>query len=372
MFASARAAWRAQVDLRNRLNLKSFVRRKATESEKGVEGKKNEISFDVGGKKQTFQVIDVQPEANKYFNSFHTVQGARRVGFVWIGASMLAAVYQLAPHSFGKDAVKAVYENYSRGFPTPVSKQMKSLASEVAADIGLEGDPSLFVLTLEEPAGWGDFGSELVGYPPYFHFSKPQEVPLDKMRFGGGGIRKAEILKRRQADLPEARLFCDSMVLSPEAKKFALARELKRVGYGPQYYFGFLNASWILLSYNIARLGNQKLGLFKKGVSKPGYRLMWYAGLAPTMILSYFLAKDLISRQIEKSSVSAAARLGPAYAKGGEEYYNQMLLRNKCIGKFEEPYRRFNLEGELIQGLVRMKRVPLIKLRDLCKEDLTL
>ena len=285
---------------------------------------------------------------------------------------MLAAAYQLAPHSFGKDAVKAVYENYSRGFPTPVSKQMKSLVDEVAADMGLEGGPSLFVLTLEEPEGWGDSGSELIGYPPYFHFSKPQDVPLDKMRFGGGGFQKAEILTRSQADLPEARLFCDTMVLTSEAKKFALAREVKKVGFGPQYYFTFLNASWILLAYNIARQGNRKLGLFKKGVSRPVYRLMWYAGLAPTMILSYFLAKDLVSRQIEKISVSAAAGLGPAYAKGGEEYYNQMLLRNKCLRKFEEPYRRFNPEGELIQGLVRTKRVPLLKLRDLCRVASTL
>ena len=367
MFASARAAWRMRVDLRTRLNLKSFVRRKATESE----GKKNEISFNVDGQKQTFRVIDVQPEANKYFNSYHTVRGARKVGFVWIGASMLAAVYQLAPHSFGKDAVKAVYENYSRGFLTPVSKQMKSLMNEVAADMGLEGDPSMFVLTLEEPAGWGDSGNELIGYPPYFHFLKPHEVPLDKMRFGGGGFRKAELLTRRQADLPEARLFCDTMVLTTEAKKFALARELKKVGCGPQYYYAFLNASWILLTYNIARHGNQKMGMFKKGM-KPLFRLMWYAGLAPTMILSYFLAKDFVSRQIEKTSVSAAAGLGPAYAKGGEEYYNQMLLRNKCIGKFEEPHRRFNLEGELIQGLARTKRVPLLQLRDLCREALTL
>jgi len=368
MFASARAAWRVQVDLRNRLNLKSFVRRKATE---GVEGKKNEISFDVGGTKQTFEVIDVQPEASKYYNSFHTVQGGRKVGFVWIGASMLAVIYQLAPHTFGKDAVKAVYENYSRGFPTPVSKQMKSLMNEVVADMGLEGNPNMFVLTLDEPAGWGDPGNELIGYPPYFDFSKPQEVPLDKMRFGGGGMRKAELLTRRQADLPEARLFCDAMVLSPEAKKFALAREVKRVGCGPQYYFGFLNASWILFTYNLARHGNQKMGLFKKG-RLPLFRLMWYAGLAPTMILSYLLAKDLISRQIEKTSVSAAAGMGPAYAKGGEEYYNQMLLRNKCRGKFEEPYRRFNLEGELIQGLLRTKRVPLLQLRDLCREASTL
>ena len=238
MFASARAAWRGQADLRNRLNLKSFVRRKATEGEKGMEGKKNEITFDVGGTKQTFEVIDVQPEANKYFNSFHTVQGARRVGFVWIGASMLAAIYQLAPHSFGRNAVKAVFENYSKGFPTPVSKEMKSLMMEVMEDMRLEAKPSMFVLTLEEPTGWGDVGCELIGYPPYFHHSKPHEVPLDKMRFGGGGFRKAELLTRKQADLPEARLFCDSMVLSPEAKKFALARELKRVGYGPQYYSG--------------------------------------------------------------------------------------------------------------------------------------
>merc|ERR1719397_2130047 len=74
----------------------------------------------------------------------------------------------------------------------------------------------------------------------------------------------AEVLTRKQADLPEARFFCDSMVLSPEAKKFALAREVKRVASGPQYYFTTLNALWVLLTYNIARHGNQKLGLFKK------------------------------------------------------------------------------------------------------------
>ena len=126
-----------------------------------------------------------------------------------------------------------------------------------------------------------------------------------------------------------------------------------------------LHASWILLTYNIARHGNQKLGLFKKGM-KPLIRLMWYAGLAPTMIVSYLLAKDLISRQIEKKSVSATALMGPIYARGGLEYYNQMLLRNKCIGKFEEPHRRFNLEGELLQGVIRTRRVPLLQLRDLC------
>ena len=126
-----------------------------------------------------------------------------------------------------------------------------------------------------------------------------------------------------------------------------------------------LHASWILLTYNIARHGNQKLGLFKKGM-KPLIRLMWYAGLAPTMIVSYLLAKDLISRQIEKKSVSATALMGPIYARGGLEYYNQMLLRNKCIGKFEEPHRRFNLEGELLQGVMRTRRVPLLQLRDLC------
>ena len=124
-----------------------------------MEGKKNEITFDVGGTKQTFEVIDVQPEANRYFNSFHTVQGARRVGFVWIGASMLAAIYQLAPHSFGRNAVKAVFENYSKGFPTPVSKEMKSLMMEVMEDMRLEAKPSMFVLTLEEQTGWGYVGS---------------------------------------------------------------------------------------------------------------------------------------------------------------------------------------------------------------------
>merc|ERR1712211_10546 len=71
---------------------------------------------------------------------------------------------------------------------------------------------------------------------------------------------------------------------------------------------------------------------------------------------------------MEKTSVSAAAAIGPAYAKGGEEYYDQMLLRNRCIAKFEEPVRRYNLEGELIQGLVRTKKVPILELKNICKE----
>ena len=367
MLANVRAAWWRQVSQGNRFDLKTFVRRKTTEAKKGGEEAKNEISFDVGGTKKTYQVIEVQTEANKYYSSFHTVQGARRVGFLWIGASMMAAVYQLAPHTFGKDAVKAIFESYSKGFPTPVSKEMKSLVTEVVADLGLDSRPSLFVLTLDEPTGWGDLGSELIGYPPYFHYTKPHDVPLDKMRFVGGVTKKAELLTRRQADLPEARFFCDSMVLSPEAKKFALAKELKKVGLGPQYYFSFLNASWILLTYNLARKLNQKLGLFQKG-KKPVLRLILYAGLAPTMVLSYLLAKDLVSRLMEKTSVSAAAGIGPAYAKGGEEYYDQMLLRNRCIGKFEEPVRRYNLEGELIQGLVRTKKVPILELKNICKE----
>jgi hypothetical protein len=369
MWAAVRAALRARPDLRLRTPLR---RAKGTEAEAEAGGKRSQIKFDIGGTKQTFDIIDVQPEANRYYNSFHSVKGAARVGRLWITASVVAFCYQLAPHTATcRDWVRACYQSYTKGVETKVSAEMVGLVREVLGDMGLQGataeeaaSAELFVLTLEEPCGWGEPGSLMLGYPQSFHYTRPHDVPLDRMRFGGGWAR-GESLGRSSMELPEARHFCESMVLGREARKFGVAREVAARQAFSQYQLGAVSASWVLLTYNLARNVNKRLGLFDKR-RPPVFRLMLYLGLLPTMTYSYLLMRDLLGRRAERAAVGAAAALGPDYRAGGVAYYDQLLLRNRCLRRLQPQAGLYTPEGELLPGLLRTKRAPLMQLRELC------
>merc|ERR1712226_1181326 len=163
------------------------------------------------------------------------------------------------------------------------------------------------------------------------------------------------------------KLFRQSMILSDDAKKFALALELARVQVRPQYSLAILNSCWILLTYNVAKLINKKLDMFNKK-KPPIMRGMLYLGIAPMTVCSFFLWKDFILRFTERKAVREAASLGPQYSRGGEEYYSKLLLRNKCLKVLEPEQSKFTLDGELYQGVLRTKRVPLMELRALCTE----
>ena len=190
------------------------------------------------------------------------------------------------------------------------------------------------------------------------------------MRFGGGWRSSPDTLGAAELEKPEVRTFCDSMILSPEAKKFAICRELCRLQEGGHLYRGALGASWTLLIYNLARHLNKKLGLFQKGLKAAGLkRFILYMGILPTMIYPYLLAKDFQSRREERKVVSAAASLGSKYRQGGVEYYSQTLERNVCLKALAPGAVSCNLEGEVVQGLLRSKLVPIKELRGLCQEE---
>merc|ERR1719400_1951002 len=117
------------------------------------------------------------------------------------------------------------------------------------------------------------------------------------------------------------RLFAESLVLSADAKRFAIAREIERTKMQPFIVHGTLAAAMTLLNYNIARIMNKKLSLFSR---PPMFRMYLYLGLLPTMVLSYFLLKDGYNRYIDKELDRRAAGVRPDYAVGGMEYYDKL------------------------------------------------
>ena len=231
---------------------------------------------------------DPQKSANKFYNWFSTLRGQKVVGSVWIGISGLAALYHVSTHWFFLDQVKSFYQSYTNGFRTKIKSEMLELINEVTKHMELNDDEvaslGIFVSTLTEPYGWGELGRNgLVGFPEQFLYNVVTEVPLEKMRIGmaASGSEQCQ-LTQSQIDSDSGRLFAESLVLSDDAKRFAIAREIERTKMQPFIVHGTIAAALTLLNYNIARIVNRKLSMFSR---PPLFRMYLYLGLLPTMSL---------------------------------------------------------------------------------------
>jgi len=331
--------------------------------------KEQTLKFDIGSKKEP--IIDAQTEANKVYGFFSTVKGQKLVGGVWLTASAVAALYHVAPNWFFLDKIEAIYQSYSKGFPTKVNNDMLNIINEVTQDFQLSEQQvktlGLFVLSLTEPYGWGELGrNALIGFPEYFYWVNIEEVPIDKMRFGTNLDSGSNcMLSPSQLDSDAAKSFCSSMILSDNAKKFAIAREVNRTIAQPFLIQGVISFSFTLLTYNISRIVNQRLGLFKR---PPLIRGIMYVSLLPSMILSYFVIKDAYSCFIDKQLDKKAAQINSDYAAGGVEYYDKMMQRNRALRELngESGRAMYTGKGDIVHGIVRVKTASIQERRDIC------
>ena len=232
---------------------------------------------------------DPQRTANNFYNWFSTLRGQKVVGSVWIGISGLAALYHVSSHWFFLDQVKSLYQSYTNGFRTKIRAEMLELVHDVTKHMELNDEEvaslGIFVLeSLSEPYGWGELGRNgLVGFPEWFQYKSTTEVPLEKMRIGMAATGSEQYkLSEGQIDSDSGRLFAESLVLSDNAKRVAIAREIERTKMQPFIVHGTLAAAITLLNYNIARIMNKKLSLFSR---PPMFRMYLYLGLLPTMML---------------------------------------------------------------------------------------
>lgn len=120
----------------------------------------------------------------------------------------------------------------------------------------------------------------------------------------------------------------EALVFSVEAQKFAIAREVARLQLGGPV----LNAAvapfclggvWV---YSVVL--KQMLGLHAGPALLRGGVNVVALGLGA---VSYFLTSDAVSQWIDFSSDRRAAAVSRDYAKGGVEFYDKILSRNKTL-----------------------------------------
>jgi hypothetical protein len=205
----------------------------------------------------------------------------------------------------------------------------------------------------------------LAGFPKIILFESTKEVQLDKLTVGKKNLSPEQQLSKSAQDLK------NSLVLSENAKKFLIARELNRgllviPGIEEKYMMIFLPMMYSLhvYVYNHLNLGSASR------IS----RLIWtgISLLFPSVV--YITARNIQKDSNEQRVDVAACSLGPTYAAGGIEWYSKLIMRHLAMRDLlpnDQGKLQYNLAGEEYQPLFINKHRPLAIRKGDCQTSYT-
>lgn len=276
--------------------------------------------------------------------------------------------------------VQQFYQHHSKGVPTRVPHQLKALVLEVMDEVmqqpkegvlGSDVQVNAFIGVPSEPFVYGTIsGGFQLMLPDSMMFASEKEFDLSKWQSGAAGESSTNVSQAVQNTDDHGLSLKQSILLTEEAKKFLIAREIERVKSNYFYPIAIYPAVNVVCCFYVYKRVVEKLGL--RGAPK-AIRLLWVALSALSWTALTILAVDSWRKKIDRKVDAAACAHGPAYARGGFEYYTKILSRNIALrnimpgGKGKKTY---NLKGEKIPGFIRRKHVPFAERRAICEKAL--
>ena len=157
-------------------------------------------------------------------------------------------------------------------------------------------------------------------------------------------------------------------MLSDDAKRFAIAREVERAKTVSYLTNGAILPLLIGVGYLFSRIINKKFMLLK---GPPRIRLQMYAIVLPIVAYASIFLEDLNSYYIVGLIDSRACMLGIGYSKGGVEYYDKQLKSNIAMRTLNRVNGKdtYNLHGNPWPSLFRpyKYRCPTLR-KEMCQE----
>ncbi|XP_064617289.1 transmembrane protein 177-like [Liolophura sinensis] len=231
------------------------------------------------------------------------------------------------PHTLGLPKYKSFVQLYDKGFEVKLDEHTKQLAQEVLDAMNMkeemEARVELFVAYGQDMVSKGSLNTRkggIVGIPANFKYLSTDNVERNKVVLNNKGVDWNSSAGEKLAE---------AMVLSDNAKKFAIAREIFTI---KSYFYAVdaLLASFSFLgSYSFGYFINRKMGLREKlpMVVRGGL----YTGFACLGLLTYVLVRDAYNCRQDRKLDQKAGTLMPALALGGVEYYTKLLQRNIAL-----------------------------------------
>ncbi|NXK30096.1 TM177 protein, partial [Piprites chloris] len=232
----------------------------------------------------------------------------------------------LSYHVFPEQTFKLLHECWSEGQPAELSERLCGVFQDVLQDTDVKSTDSYraFAASGFHPVSagipWLPAGS-LVGIPPNF-----DSTAEDKK----GIVNHVVVINGKEVDWEssEGVALREALIFSLQAQKFAIAREVAYLQNGSPLKIAVVAPACLAGTFLCGRAIKLLLGVSHGPVIlRSLYNIVTAAG----GLLFYYLSYDALTYHVDCKADRRAAMVSKDYARGGVEFYDKILSRNRII-----------------------------------------
>ncbi|NXM08151.1 TM177 protein, partial [Tyrannus savana] len=232
----------------------------------------------------------------------------------------------LSYHVFPEQTFKLLHECWSEGQPAELSERLCGVFQDVLQDTEVRSPDSYraFAASGFHPVSagipWLPAGS-LVGIPPNF-----DSTAEDKR----GIVNHVVVINGKKVDWEssEGVALRDALTFSLQAQKFAIAREVAYLQNGSPLKIGVVAPVCLAGTFLCGRGIKLLLGVSHGPVI---LRSLCNIATAAGGLLFYYLSYDALTHHVDCKADRRAAMVSKDYARGGVEFYDKILSRNRIL-----------------------------------------
>ncbi|XP_071561366.1 transmembrane protein 177 [Temnothorax nylanderi] len=279
---------------------------------------------------------------------------------VILGVTAIAVGYcaVLTPHTVFLKKYRYMVARYQMSKEVPLGSKIQERIQKVMDDLKLPDDVrnaikpfSVFGLDMLHAGTLNAKYGAILGIP--VNFTNTAEQLRENLR-----IKEEPVDWTRQ----DARIFLKAVMLSEDAQKFAIAREILRIQAEEPYFNSLVLVLTVAALWTLCSVVSYRFSLREGNAT---VRRIFYAVFTLFGVILWLGVKDYRSNQLDKKDDEALCRLGAEYIKGGQEFYEKMLIRNRALRSL------LGAEGKKIytaygneETFLRQKHMPITHRKD--------
>lgn len=274
-----------------------------------------------------------------------------------IAASAVAHYTIVMPHTVFLNKYRYMMARYQLNKEIPLSSTMQQRIQEVMEDLKLPDNIrnlirpfSVFGFDLFHAGTLHKYGA-ILGIPA--NFTNTAEQLRENLQ-----IKEEEVDWTRQ----DAKTFLNALMLSENAQKFAIAHEILQIQTEEPYLNSFKLVLIIAVLWTLYNVITYRFNLRQQNMM---LCRSLYSSFTLFGVLLWFGIKDYQSYYFDIKNDEALCSLGTEYIKGGQEFYEKMLARNRAARTLfgEEGKKMFTAYGNE-KTFLRQKHVPISHRKD--------
>ncbi|XP_018365947.1 PREDICTED: transmembrane protein 177 [Trachymyrmex cornetzi] len=264
----------------------------------------------------------------------------------------------LMPHTVFLKKYRYMVATYQMGKEVPLGSKVQQIIQKVMSDLKLSDNVkdaikpvSVLGFDLLHAGTFNAKYGAILGIPINFTSTVNQ--------LHQGLQIKEELVDWTRQD---AKAFLEAVTFSEDAQKFAIAREILQIQAEEPYFNSLLLALTIGTLWTLYNVISYR---YKLREGNAIARRMLCGTFTLFGAIFWFGVKDYRSYQLDRKNDEALCRLGTEYIKGGQEFYEKTLNRNRALRTLlgTDGKSRYTIHGNE-ENFLRLKHMPISHRKD--------